>query len=95
MNLRVDDNKKVFTAIKKSQQGDHTLWTKMICREKASSLHALDLLAWLLHLHRKEVLTKLSPEVKNLIIITIQREGYQLYPDEIVIEDSLTNVKLD
>ena len=62
MDMRVDDNDKVFVAVKKSQQDNHTLQAKKRYEEKAS-LHMLHLLAQLLHLYRKEVLTKLAPKV--------------------------------
>ena len=62
MNLRVDDNERVFLAIKKSQQGDYTLQAKRRYKKKAS-VHVLHLPAWLLQLYKMEVLTKLAPEV--------------------------------
>ena len=51
--------------------------------------------AYLLYLFGKEVLTKLAPEVQKLAKGTMQKENCLSYPDEVAIEDSLINVKLD
>ena len=53
MDLRTDNNEKVFIAIKKSQQGNYALLVKRRYKEKASP-YVLYLLSWLFYFYRKK-----------------------------------------
>ena len=87
MNLKSKSGDKLFLAIERSWNGELTLWAKRKFKTEAETCSAY-MAAWLANMHGDCIISKLDPDMQNLVKSVEWRDGMPLYPEEAEIEDA-------
>ena len=66
MNLTSKSGDKLFIAIERAWNGELTLWAKRKFRAEAE-IHASHVAAWLIQSHGDSILSKMDPDLQNLV----------------------------
>ena len=93
MNLKSKNGDKLYIAVERAWHGELSLWAKRKYKTEAET-HASHMAAWSQKLHGSSILTKLDPQVQDLVRSVKWRDGFPLHPEEAEIEDA-GNLKLD
>ena len=93
MNLKSKNGDKLYIAVERAWHGELALWAKRKHKTEAETC-ASHMAAWLQNLHGSSILTKLDPQVQDLVRSVEWRDGFPLCPEEAEIEDA-GNLKLD
>ena len=93
MNLESKSSDKIFIAIKRSWQGELTLWAKHKFKVD-TEIYSSYIAAWLTKIHRMSIIAKLDPDMQNLVKTVVWRDDVPLYLEEAEIEDA-SKINLD
>ena len=87
MNITSKSGDKLFIAIERAWNGELTLWAKRKFRAEAE-MHASHVEAWLIKLHGDSVLSRMDPDMQNVVKAVVWRDGFPLCTEEAEIEDA-------